>query len=132
MNLRTICLIAAFLPLQSFAHKGDFSFKVGDSINEIPSSCVESLEYKAEDEVDSESIHLSLTLECGKLLKQTTRKNIGETATILYRDNALSSAMIVSPLGANFRISSKDIPRVVLMQILTDYDVEMTGKNEKK
>lgn len=123
MKIRIMLFIAALLPLQAFADRGDFTFRVGDSVTAIPSSCVESLGYQSKDEMDSESVNLSLTTECGRLLYQVSRQNIGKEARIYYRENLISSAVITSVLGSGFRISSKEIPRLVLKQMLSDYGV---------
>ncbi|WP_336707605.1 MULTISPECIES: Insecticidal toxin complex protein tccz [unclassified Cedecea] len=123
MNIRTAVFIAALLPLQALADKGDFSIKIGEKTEVIPSSCVETLSYQPKDEFDSESIIFSLTSSCGKRLSQITRQGIGKTSTFSYRGNVLSSALIVSVLSSNFRISTKEAPKVVLMQLLNDYGV---------
>lgn len=123
MNIRIMLFIAALLPLQAFADRGDFTFRVGDSVTAIPSSCVESLGYQSKDEMDSESVNLSLNTECGELLYQASRQNIGKKARISYRENLISSAVITSVLGISFKISSKEIPRLVLKQMLSDYGV---------
>lgn len=123
MNIRIVLFIAALLPLQAFADRGDFTFRVGDSVTAIPSSCVESLGYLSKDEIGSESVNLSLTTQCGRLLYQVSRQNIGKEARISYRENLISSAVITSVLGISFRISSKEIPRLVLKQMLSDYGV---------
>jgi preprotein translocase subunit SecD len=51
-----------------------------------------------------------------------TRQNIGKHMTIAYDDNKITSAVIASRLSTSFRISTKDIPRTLLMQILNDYE----------
>jgi len=124
MNLRIVSLVAALLPLPLLAAKGDFSFTIGDKVYPISASCIESVTYTPNDEVGAENINLSLTSECGKQLSQLTRQNIGKIAQISYQGNPLSSALIVSVLGSGFRISSKEIPRVVLKQIFDDYAVD--------
>ncbi|PTA92882.1 Insecticidal toxin complex protein tccz [Kosakonia sp. H7A] len=124
MNIRIMLFIAALLPFYAFADKGDFTFKVGDSITAIPSSCVESISYDGKDEIVSESLYVSLTTECGQLLYQGTRESIGKMARFSYRDNLISSVVITSAIRSSFRISSKEIPRTVLMQMLSDYGAE--------
>lgn len=123
MNIRIMLFLAAFLPLSVFADKGDFTFKVDDSVTVIPSSCIESVGYEGKDEVNSESVYISLTTECSQLLYQGTRANIGKMAHFSYRDNLMSSVVITSALRSSFRISSKEIPRLVLKQMLNDYGV---------
>ena len=123
MNIRIVLFIATLLPLQAFADSGDFTFRVGDSVTAIPYLCVESLGYQSKDVMDSESVNLLLTTECGRLLYQVSRQNIGKKARISYRENLISSAVITSVLGSSFRISSKEIPRLVLKQMLNDYGV---------
>ncbi|MGG7447262.1 SecDF P1 head subdomain-containing protein [Kosakonia oryzendophytica] len=121
MNIRIMLFIAALFPLSVFADKGDFTFKVGDSVTDLPSSCIKSVGYTEKNEIDSEEVNVDLTTECGHLLSQVTRQNIGKIARFSYRGNLMSSATIISVLGSNFRISSKESPRVVLMQMLNDY-----------
>lgn len=127
MFLRVVFFITALIPLQTWADKCDFTFQVADSVNVIPSVCVASLEYYPKDEFASENVFLSLNSECAKPLTQLTRQNIGKTATISYRGNVLSLVVITSALGITFRISSKEIPRVVLLQMLNDYGVTLNN-----
>lgn len=124
MNIRALFLISALLPLQAIAYKGDFSFKVANSTHLIPSSCVESPGYNPKDEVGSENVVFSLTTDCRKHLAQITRQYIGGKAVFSYRDNKLSPVVITSVLGSSFRISSKEISKIVLMQMLNDYGVK--------
>lgn len=121
MNIRIMMFIAALFPLSAFADKGDFTFKVGDNVKAIPSSCIESISYEEKDEIDSEGVYISLTTACNQLLYQVTRENIGKMAHFSYRDNLISSVVITSALRKSFRISSKEIPRLVLKQMLNDY-----------
>ncbi|WP_333494893.1 SecDF P1 head subdomain-containing protein [Kluyvera sp. CHPC 1.251] len=125
MFLRAVFSIAMLIPVHAWADKGDFTFQIADSVNAIPSACVASLEYSPKDEFDSENVFLSLNSECAKPLTQLTRQNIGKTAIIFYRGNALSPVVITSALGITFRISSKQIPRVILLQMLNDYGVTL-------
>ena len=123
MNIRIMLFLAIFLPLSAFADKGDFTFKAGENVKVIPSSCIESVSYEGKDEIDSESVYISLTTACNRLLYQVTRENIGKMAYFSYRDNLISSVVITSALRSSLRISSKEIPRTVLMQIFNDYGV---------
>lgn len=124
MHIRTgLLFLALFAPLTSFAAKGNFDFVVGGKAHVFASTCVKSIEYVAPNEVHAESLVMSLTDACGKRLATITHDNIGKKLTISYRGHELSTAMILSRIGGNFSISSKDIPRVVLMQVLDDYGV---------
>lgn len=123
MNIRIMLFLAIFLPLSAFADKGDFTFKVGENVKIIPSSCIESVSYEGKDEIDSESVYIFLTTGCNQLLYQVTRENIGKMAHFSYKNNLISSVVITSALRSSFRISSKEIPRTVLMQIFNDYGV---------
>lgn len=111
------------IPMSSFAVKGDFNFTVDGNINSFPSSCIKSIQYIAHDEIDSENLILTLTDECRKRISALSRENIGKPMSISYGGNTLTTATIVSVLAASFRISAKNMPRVVLMQILDDYNV---------
>jgi preprotein translocase subunit SecD len=55
---------------------------------------------------------------------KTTKQNIGKKLFIYYKGNLLSSANIVSVLRNTFRLSGKEMPRIVLMQLLYDYGVK--------
>ncbi|EDM1757741.1 Insecticidal toxin complex protein tccz [Salmonella enterica subsp. diarizonae] len=124
MQIKTglLCL-AILIPMSSFAVKGDFNFTVDGKINSFPSSCIKSIQYIAHDEIDSENLILTLTDECRKRISDLSRENIGKQMSISYGGNTLTTATIVSVLAASFRISAKNMPRVVLMQILDDYNV---------
>ncbi|EII7449938.1 Insecticidal toxin complex protein tccz [Salmonella enterica subsp. enterica serovar Newport] len=124
MQIKTglLCL-TMLIPMSSFAVKGDFNFTVDGNINSFPSSCIKSIQYIAHDEIDSENLILTLTDECRKRISALGRENIGKPMSISYGGNTLTTATIVSVLAASFRISAKNMPRVVLMQILDDYNV---------
>lgn len=122
INTGLLCL-AMLIPMSSFAVKGGFNFTVDGNINSFPSSCIKSIQYIAHDEIDSENLILTLTDECRKRISALSRENIGKPMSISYGGNTLTTATIVSVLAASFRISAKNMPRVVLMQILDDYNV---------
>ncbi len=54
-----------------------------------------------------------------------TRQNIGKQMTIAYNGNKLTSAVLTTRLSTSFRISTKEIPRVLLMKILKDYETDI-------
>lgn len=116
-----VFLLAVFMPLTSIAAKGDFDFSVGSDKTSFDSECVKFIEYVERDEVDAENLVFRFSDECGKRLSTMTRQNIGKQMIITYEGNKLTSSMIVSRLSTSFRISTKDIPRVLLVQILNDY-----------
>lgn len=117
-----LCL-AALIPLMSYAEKGGFDFSVDGNIYALSADCIKSITYVENDEIYAENLMVTLNDECGKRMVNITRDNIGKQLTILYKGNTLSTAMIASRLASNFRISSREIPRVVLLQILNDYEV---------
>lgn len=114
-------LLAVLLPFTSTAAKGDFVFLISGEKISFNSECIESIQYADKDEVDAENLSFSLTDACGKKLSTMTRQNIGKQMSITYNGNKLSSALIASRLSTSFRISTKDIPRILLMQVLDDY-----------
>lgn len=124
MHIRNglLCL-AAMIPLTSYAAKGGFDFTVDGKTHTFSTDCIKSIQYVENDEIFSENLMMALNDECGKRMAIISRDNIGKQLTISYKGNKLSTAMIASRLGSNFRISSKEMPRVVLMQILNDYEV---------
>ncbi|KOA72252.1 hypothetical protein AFL22_00405 [Pantoea sp. CFSAN033090] len=120
--LRSGILFAAFIISGvAIAEPGGFTFDINGAQEPYPAACIESIYYVARDEVESENVIFNLTDECGKRLYKVTRQNIGKSLSIYYKDNLLSSAMIASALNNNFRLSSKEMPRVILMQLLNDH-----------
>lgn len=115
-------LLAVLVPLTSTAAKGSLVFSVGNEKTSFDSGCVKSINYVEKDETGAENLIFRFSDECGKRLSDMTRQNIGKHMTIAYDDNKITSAMIASRLSTSFRISTKDIPRILLMQILNDYD----------
>ncbi|WP_419181549.1 SecDF P1 head subdomain-containing protein [Lelliottia amnigena] len=102
--------------------KREFGFSVGNEKTSFDSGCVKSINYVEKDETGAENLIFRFSDECGKRLSDMTRQNIGKHMTLAYDDNKITSAMIASRLSTSFRISTKDIPRTLLMQILNDYD----------
>ena len=117
-----VLLLAVLVPLTSTAAKGSFVFSVGNEKTSFDSGCVESISYLEKDEIGAENLIFRFSDECGKRLSDMTRQNIGKHMTIAYDDNKITSAMIASRLSTSFKLSTKDIPRTLLMQILNDYD----------
>lgn len=118
-------LILALTPLTSFAAKGYFDFSLSGENTSFDSECVESIEYVEKDEVSNENLIMQFTDECGKKLSTMTRHNIGKQMTIAYNGNKLTSAVLTTRLSTSFRISTKEIPRVLLMKILKDYETDI-------
>jgi len=116
-----VLLLAVLVPLTSTAAKGSLVFSVGNEKTSFDSGCVKSIDYVEKDETGAENLIFRFSDECGKRLSDMTRQNIGKHMTIAYDDNKITSAMIASRLNTSFRISTKDIPRTLLMQILNDY-----------
>ena len=77
------------------------------------------------DETGSDSLGIHLTDRCGDRLAKITHENMGRELTISYLGNELSTAMIVQRLKSNFRISTKDTPRVILMRVIDDYNASL-------
>ncbi|WOZ75818.1 SecDF P1 head subdomain-containing protein [Kosakonia sacchari] len=117
-----VLLLAVLVPLTSTAAKGSLVFSVGNEKTSFDSGCVKSIDYVEKDETGAENLIFRFSDECGKRLSDMTRQNIGKYMTIAYDDNKITSAMIASRLSTSFRISTKDIPRTLLMQILNDYE----------
>ncbi|MEM6052101.1 Insecticidal toxin complex protein tccz [Erwinia sp. P7711] len=114
-------LLVVLLPFSASAAKGDFDFMSSGETLSFNSECIESIHYVDKDEVDAENLSINLTDACGKKLSTMTRQNIGKQMSITYNGNKLTSALIASRLSTSFRISTKDTPRVLLMQVLDDY-----------
>ncbi|WP_315316091.1 SecDF P1 head subdomain-containing protein [Pantoea vagans] len=120
----TLFLAALLFPVASVAGPGSFIFEVNGMKETYSPECIKSISYVDSDEIGSENVNFSLSDECGKMLNVTTKQNIGKKLSIYYKGNLLSSANIASVLRNNFRFSSKDMPRMVLMQLLYDYGVK--------
>lgn len=117
-----VLLLAVLVPLTSTAAKGNLVFSVGNEKTSFDSGCVKSIDYVEKDETGAENLIFRFSDACGKRLSDMTRQNIGKHMTIAYDDNKVTSAMIASRLSTGFRISTKNIPRTLLMQILNDYE----------
>lgn len=117
-----VLLLAVLVPLASTAAKGSLVFSAGNEKRSFDSGCVKSIDYVEKDETGAENLIFIFSDECGKRLSDMSRQNIGKQMTIAYDDNKITSAMIASRLSTSFRISTKDIPRILLMKILNDYD----------
>lgn len=123
--LKSALFLAALLfPVASVAGPGSFIFEVNGTKETYSPECIKSISYVDSDEIGSENVNFSLSDECGKMLNVTTKQNIGKKLSIYYKGNVLSSANIASVLRNNFRISGKEMPRMVLMQLLYDYGVK--------
>ena len=123
--LKSALFLATLLfPVASVAGPGSFIFEVNGTKETYSPECIKSISYVDSDEIGSENVNFSLSDECGKMLNVTTKQNIGKKLSIYYKGNLLSSANIVSLLRNNFRISGKEMPRMVLMQLLYDYGVK--------
>ncbi|MEI7181271.1 Insecticidal toxin complex protein tccz [Pectobacterium carotovorum] len=119
-----LCLFV-LIPFTSFAEKGTFEFSVGTQNHTFDSPCIKSIQYMKRDETGSDSLGIHLTDRCGDRLAKITHENMGRELTISYLGNELSTAMIVQRLKSNFRISTKDTPRVVLMRVIDDYNASL-------
>lgn len=117
-----VLLLAVLVPWTSTAAKGSLVFSVGNEKTSFDSGCVKSIDYVEKDETGAENLIFRFSDECGKRLSDMSRQNIGKDMTIAYDDNKITSAVIASRLSTSFRISTKDIPRTLLMQILNDYE----------
>jgi len=123
--LKSALFLAALLfPVASVAGPGSFIFEVNGTKETYSPECIKSISYVDSDEIGSENVNFSLSDECGKMLNVTTKQNIGKKLSIYYKGNLLSSANIVSLLRNTFRISGKEMPRMVMMQLLYDYGVK--------
>ncbi len=117
-----VLLLAVLVPLTSTEAKESLVFSVGNEKTSFDSGCVKSIDYVEKDETGAENLIFRFSDECGKRLSDMTRQNIGKHMTIAYDDNKITSAMIASRLSISFSISTKDIPRILLMQLLNDYE----------
>lgn len=115
---------ALFYSCASNAAGGDFIFRVNNEEHRFRARCVESLTYQNKDEVYPEKVSMRLTAECGKTYSELTTKNVGKQLAIYYESNLLMSALIISRMGPNIMLTTDKTPRVVLMQLLTDYGVK--------
>ncbi len=123
--LKSALFLAALLfPVASVAGPGSFIFEVNGTKETYSPECIKSISYVDSDEIGSENVNFALSNECGKMLNVTTKQNIRKKLSIYYKGNLLSSANIASVLRNNFRISGKEMPRMVLMQLLYDYGVK--------
>lgn len=120
----TLFLAALLFPVASVAEPGSFIFEVNGTKETYSPECIKSISYVDSDEMSSENVNFSLSDDCGKMLNVTTKQNIGKKLSIYYKGNLLSSANIVSVLRNTIRISGKEMPRIVLMQLLYDYGVK--------
>ncbi|MFE8045807.1 SecDF P1 head subdomain-containing protein [Brenneria goodwinii] len=120
-----ICLLwlSVLIPLTANAEKGEFELSVGAQKHIFDSSCIKSIHYARQDETGSDNLGFHFTDDCGERLSKITRENMGKKLTVSYLGNELSTAMILQLLKSNFRISTKDTPRVVLMRVIDDYGV---------
>lgn len=123
MTKSALFLAALLSPFASVAGPGSFIFEVNGTKETYLPGCIKSISYLESDEIGSENVDFSLSDECGKKLYVSTKQNIGKRLSIYYKGNLLSNANIVSVLRNTFRISSKEMPRIVLMQLLYDYGV---------
>ncbi|ELQ6019984.1 Insecticidal toxin complex protein tccz [Cronobacter turicensis] len=116
-----LLLVIVFITFTTAAAKGNFYFYVEGGNTSFGSECIKSIHYIEKDITDAENISLTLTAKCGERLFVMTRQNFGKRMTLSYKGNTLTTAVIVSTLRTSLMFPSKDIPRVLLMQILNDY-----------
>lgn len=121
---RVVSVLAVLMASPAIASVGDLTFKVDEKVEVYSRTCFESIGYVDKDEVGNENLDFNLNAECGKRLAELTRANIGKRLSVYYEGNKLSSANIVSVLRNSFRLSSNEMPRVVLLQLLNDYGVK--------
>lgn len=114
---------ALFYSCASSAAGGDFVFRVNDEDHRFPARCIESLEYHDKDDVYPERVNMGLTDECAKKLNELSSLKMGEKLSIYYGSNLVMSATIVTKLSANIMLTTDKTPRMVLMQMLTDYGI---------
>lgn len=126
MQIKTgfLCL-AMFMPLSSFAAKGEFIFKFADEDKTMSASCIERVNHVEQDDFGDEYLDIIFTQECENSLKQISLRNIGKQVVVSYNGNALSKFTIFGYTSKNVRLSAKGIPRVILMKILDDYGVAL-------
>ncbi|MFS9769724.1 Insecticidal toxin complex protein tccz [Enterobacter chuandaensis] len=104
------------------AEKGSFELSIGAEKYIFQPSCIKSLEYNQQDKTDSEYLSFHLTDICGKRMEKITTENMAQQMRISYRGNSLFSAMITQILSSNFRFTTEDTSKVVIMQIIMDYN----------
>lgn len=119
----TMLSVLMLLPMLAEADKGQFEFLIGSQRHIFAPSCIKSLQYMKAGETDSESLGFQLTDTCAERMSTMTHENIGKPMTIAYEGNTLYSGMIIQHLKYGFRVSAADTPRVVLLQVIRDYDI---------
>lgn len=126
MQIKHLLLsVLALMPFSSYAEKGNFEFSGGAQKNIFNASCVKSISYLSQDETGSGSLHFQFSDSCGKRLLKMTHENIGKKLTFSYSGNELFTGLIVQQLNSNFRISTKNTPKVIVMQVINDYRVKV-------
>ncbi|WP_435929938.1 Insecticidal toxin complex protein tccz [Dryocola sp. BD613] len=109
------------LPLAAQAEKGQFELSVGAQTHIFSPSCIQSLHYTQQDETLSEYLSFQLTDTCGERMTKITLENMAKQMTISYQGNVLFRSMITQRLKSNFRFTTEETSRVLLMQVIKDY-----------
>lgn len=107
------------------AEKSPFELSVGAQKFIFQPSCIKSLEYTQRDETDSEYLSFNLTDACGERMEKITVENMAKQMVISYRGNSLFHSMITQRLRKSFRFTTEETSRIVLMQIIKDYDASV-------
>ncbi|WP_038903408.1 hypothetical protein [Dickeya zeae] len=116
--------MALFYSSTSCAVGSDFIFRVNNETYRFPASCIEHLEFHDKSDDYPERVDMNLTGECGEKLSVLTTQNMGKELEIYYKDHLLMHALILSILKSGIMLETKNVPRVILMQILVDYGVK--------
>lgn len=107
------------------AEKRAFEFSIDSQTYVFQPSCIKSKEYEKRSEKDSGHLSLNLNDACSRKMAKITEDNMAEEMIIFYQGNPLFRSMILQRLSKNFSFSTEKTPRVVLMQIINDYDVSV-------
>lgn len=113
-----------FYSSESCAVGSDFIFRVNNETYRFPASCIEYLEFHDKSDDYPERVNMNLTGECGEKLSALTTQNMGKELEVYYKDHRLMHALILSKLKSGIMLETKNVPRVILMQMLADYGVK--------
>ncbi|WP_038913214.1 hypothetical protein [Dickeya zeae] len=113
-----------FYSSESCAVGSDFIFRVNNETYRFPASCIEHLEFHDKSDDYPERVNMNLTGECGEKLSDLTTQNMGKVLEIYYKDQRLIHTLILSRLKSGIMLETKNVPRVILMQMLADYGVK--------
>ncbi|MEI7347025.1 Insecticidal toxin complex protein tccz [Dickeya chrysanthemi] len=115
--------LLVLIPLATQAEKGQFEISVGTQKHVFPPLCIKSLHYTKQGKTDSEYLSLQLTDICRERMAKITHENMAKQINVSYQGNPLFSSMITQRLESGFRFNTEQTSRVVLMQLIKDYEI---------